>query len=236
MASRGDEPPKQSITNIFRSKNNISGRSGRGRGTEGTSSSQPSIHTQLCPPFPTPLVGSPQFYSTDPAFYHQTYADDSLLSILCHTIFSGSHYYLSLPTIHFTILLPTTPSPSIPGPSTPTTVGLSMQTTVAPTTDRRMLIQPKGDVYFCPSKQPTNKIRDIIQSRFDAPYVSWKKILKKVCDMWFREFEMQETFLRLAQWSKIVIKYEIDFTLLARYALQLVRTLKKKCYKFLRWF
>ncbi|KAH0467871.1 hypothetical protein IEQ34_002904 [Dendrobium chrysotoxum] len=42
---------------------------------------------------------------------------------------------------------------------------------------------------FYPSKEPTHKIRDIIRSRYDAPYISWKKVLKEVQDIWFREFE-----------------------------------------------
>ncbi|KAH0433812.1 hypothetical protein IEQ34_026943 [Dendrobium chrysotoxum] len=44
-------------------------------------------------------------------------------------------------------------------------------------------------VGFHPSKDPTHKIRDIIRSRYDAPYISWKKVPKEVRDMWFREFE-----------------------------------------------
>ncbi|KAH0467786.1 hypothetical protein IEQ34_002819 [Dendrobium chrysotoxum] len=41
------------------------------------------------------------------------------------------------------------------------------------------------------SKDPTHKIRDIIRSRYDAPYISWKKVPKEVRDIWFREFEKQ---------------------------------------------
>ncbi|KAI0524437.1 hypothetical protein KFK09_003806 [Dendrobium nobile] len=48
---------------------------------------------------------------------------------------------------------------------------------------------------FYPSKQPTHKIRDIIRSRFDAPYVSWKKVPKEVREMWFREFEKEFCWL-----------------------------------------
>ncbi|KAL0903916.1 hypothetical protein M5K25_025979 [Dendrobium thyrsiflorum] len=55
-------------------------------------------------------------------------------------------------------------------------------------TEGRMLIEPDGDT-FHPSKQPTHKIRDIIRSRFNAPYISWKKVPKEVRDMWFKEFE-----------------------------------------------
>ncbi|KAL0926289.1 hypothetical protein M5K25_002506 [Dendrobium thyrsiflorum] len=51
-----------------------------------------------------------------------------------------------------------------------------------------MLIEPDGDT-FHPSKKLTHKIRDIIRSRYDAPYLSWKKVPKDVRDMWFREFE-----------------------------------------------
>ncbi|KAH0470479.1 hypothetical protein IEQ34_000202 [Dendrobium chrysotoxum] len=28
-------------------------------------------------------------------------------------------------------------------------------------------------------------------NRYNAPYISWKKILKELCDMWFREFEKE---------------------------------------------
>ncbi|KAH0435259.1 hypothetical protein IEQ34_026669 [Dendrobium chrysotoxum] len=42
---------------------------------------------------------------------------------------------------------------------------------------------------FHPSKDPTHKIRDIIQSRYDVFYISWKKVPKEVRDIWFTEFE-----------------------------------------------
>ncbi|KAL0919984.1 hypothetical protein M5K25_009080 [Dendrobium thyrsiflorum] len=60
---------------------------------------------------------------------------------------------------------------------------------VAPIADGHMLIQPEGDMFY-PLKQPMHKIRDIIRSMFNAQYVFWKKIPKKVYDMWFREFEI----------------------------------------------
>ncbi|KAI0527005.1 hypothetical protein KFK09_002601 [Dendrobium nobile] len=44
---------------------------------------------------------------------------------------------------------------------------------------------------FHQSKQPMHKIRNIIWSRYDTPYISWKKVPKEVRNMWFREFEKE---------------------------------------------
>ncbi|PKU87997.1 hypothetical protein MA16_Dca007939 [Dendrobium catenatum] len=83
--------------------------------------------------------------------------------------------------------------PATTGPST--AAGPLTPTTPEQSTDGRMLIAPEGDT-FHPSKQPTHKIRDIIRSRFDTPYVSWKKVPKEVRKMWFRVFEEKYTRLR----------------------------------------
>ncbi|PKU76268.1 hypothetical protein MA16_Dca020641 [Dendrobium catenatum] len=45
---------------------------------------------------------------------------------------------------------------------------------------------------------------------------------------------MHENFLRLVQGSKTVMQCEAEFTILARYAPQLVSTSAEKCYRFLR--
>ncbi|KAH0459255.1 hypothetical protein IEQ34_012069 [Dendrobium chrysotoxum] len=58
----------------------------------------------------------------------------------------------------------------------------------------RMLIEPDGDTFY-PSKQPTHKIQDIIWNRYDAPFLSWQKILKDVRNLWFREFEKEFCWL-----------------------------------------
>ncbi|KAH0461291.1 hypothetical protein IEQ34_008866 [Dendrobium chrysotoxum] len=41
---------------------------------------------------------------------------------------------------------------------------------------------------FHPSKQPTHKIRDIIRSRYDAPYLSWQKIPKEKEFCWLPQY------------------------------------------------
>ncbi|KAI0515913.1 hypothetical protein KFK09_008583 [Dendrobium nobile] len=38
-------------------------------------------------------------------------------------------------------------------------------------------------------------IRDIIKNKYDAPYLSWKKIPKPVRDMWFGEFQKEFRWL-----------------------------------------
>lgn len=43
---------------------------------------------------------------------------------------------------------------------------------------------------FNPSREAILKIREIICTNFDAPYVSQKKIPIKVCDKWFRKLEI----------------------------------------------
>lgn len=35
----------------------------------------------------------------------------------------------------------------------------------------------------------TRALVEIIKSKYDGPYSSWKKIPKRTRDMWFREFE-----------------------------------------------
>ncbi|PKU84787.1 hypothetical protein MA16_Dca008197 [Dendrobium catenatum] len=37
---------------------------------------------------------------------------------------------------------------------------------------------------------PIHMIRDIIKNKYDAPYLSWKKIPKLVRDIWFGEFQV----------------------------------------------
>ncbi|KAL0904352.1 hypothetical protein M5K25_026445 [Dendrobium thyrsiflorum] len=78
--------------------------------------------------------------------------------------------------------------PYVPPPPQPSTGEPSTPAAAQQATEGRMLIEPDGDM-FHPSKHPTHKIRDIIRSRYDAPYLSWKKVPKDVRDMWFREFE-----------------------------------------------
>ncbi|KAH0464431.1 hypothetical protein IEQ34_007217 [Dendrobium chrysotoxum] len=78
---------------------------------------------------------------------------------------------------------PTVPEHS--GPSTPAAVGVGDPAAVA---DKHLYIEPEGNI-FNPSRPPTHKIRDILKRKYDAPYLSWKKILKKIRDIWFRKFQ-----------------------------------------------
>ncbi|KAI0510831.1 hypothetical protein KFK09_011440 [Dendrobium nobile] len=48
---------------------------------------------------------------------------------------------------------------------------------------------------FNPSRPPIHMIRDIIKNKYDAPYLSWKKIPKPVRDIWFGEFQKEFRWL-----------------------------------------
>ncbi|KAL0925389.1 hypothetical protein M5K25_003715 [Dendrobium thyrsiflorum] len=60
---------------------------------------------------------------------------------------------------------------------------------------------------FNPSRPPTHKIQDIIQSKYDAPYLSWKKIPKEIRDMWFREFQKDFRWF-LEHGTRIITNFE----------------------------
>ncbi|KAI0492765.1 hypothetical protein KFK09_027041 [Dendrobium nobile] len=183
-----DELPRKSIKNTFgRPKKVTSGLSSKAKPSVGTSSSHPATQTQSSPTLPTPLAGS-QFYSPDPrfpspypmhgTFFYPYYPPPSSMGVPStypYPLYTQPLYYLS---------------PPLPFPGGPFTfMKQRPETTSSPTTNGRMLIEPESDT-FHPSKKPTHKIRDIIQSKFDAPYASWKKIPKEVRDIWFREFEI----------------------------------------------
>ncbi|KAI0496376.1 hypothetical protein KFK09_022692 [Dendrobium nobile] len=70
------------------------------------------------------------------------------------------------------------------GPSRPPEVGASNH---AAATDKRQYIEPEGD-NFNPSRPPIHMIRDIIKSKYDAPYLSWKKIPKPKEFRWLPEY------------------------------------------------
>ncbi|KAI0504023.1 hypothetical protein KFK09_014970 [Dendrobium nobile] len=50
-------------------------------------------------------------------------------------------------------------------------------------------------------------IRDIIKNKYDAPYLSWKKIPKPVRDMWFGEFQKEFRWL-LEHNTRIITNFE----------------------------
>ncbi|XP_038680448.1 uncharacterized protein LOC119981420 [Tripterygium wilfordii] len=59
---------------------------------------------------------------------------------------------------------------------------------------RKRLIEPDGEG-FHPHKLAISGISEIIQSKFDMLYPSWKKIPPEVRKMWFREFEASYCFM-----------------------------------------
>ncbi|KAL0925778.1 hypothetical protein M5K25_004148 [Dendrobium thyrsiflorum] len=123
-------------------------------------------------------ASSPQFHSPDPCF--------SSPDVTQSTPFYP--YYPPPPSYGGPPPYPYPYPPYVPPPPQPSTGEPSTPAAAQQATEGRMLIEPDGDT-FHPSKQPTHKIRDIIRSRYDAPYLSWKKVPKDVRDMWFREFE-----------------------------------------------
>ncbi|KAI0531065.1 hypothetical protein KFK09_000615 [Dendrobium nobile] len=134
-------------------------------------------------PLPTPGASSSQFYSPDPRFP----SPDPGQSTPFYPYYTPPPYAGAPPTYPFPPYAP----PYYPPPlHQPATAGPSTTATAEQEIDGRMLIAPEGDTFYS-SKQPTHKIRDIIWSRFDAPYVSWKKVPKEVREMWFREFEKE---------------------------------------------
>ncbi|XP_020686615.1 uncharacterized protein LOC110102576 [Dendrobium catenatum] len=182
----GDELPHKSIKNIFVRPKKVNGSpSSVARPSVGASSSHIATQTQPSPTLPTPPAGS-QFYSPDLRFplpypMHCTFfypyyppSSQGVPSTYPYSLYTQPFYY---------------PSPPLPFPGGPFTfMKQRPETTSSPTTNGRMLIKPEGDT-FHPSEKPTHKIEDIIRSKFDAPYVSWKKIPQEVRDIWFKEFE-----------------------------------------------
>ncbi|KAL0922384.1 hypothetical protein M5K25_006365 [Dendrobium thyrsiflorum] len=152
---------------------------------------QPATYTQLAThitSLPTPPgASSPQFYSGDPRFSSpdpRFPSPDATQSTPFYPYYPPS-LYGGHPAYPYP---PYVPPYYPPPPPQPATGRPSSAAAVEQTTDGRILIAPEGDMFY-PSKQPTHKIRDLIRSIYDAPYVSWKKIPKEVRDMWFREFE-----------------------------------------------
>ncbi|XP_020677843.1 uncharacterized protein LOC110096305 [Dendrobium catenatum] len=104
-----------------------------------------------------------------------------LFDFATSTLFNFAPWTLFLLRHCSTSLLRSQPATTPPQPAT---------APPQPTTEGRILIEPDGDT-FNSSKQPTYKIRYIIRSKYDTPYISWKKVSKEVRDMWFREFEKE---------------------------------------------
>ncbi|KAL0906133.1 hypothetical protein M5K25_024600 [Dendrobium thyrsiflorum] len=186
-----------SIDDVWRSKK-VTGGPSRSS-TLPTTPTQPATHTKHAThttSLPTPpRASSPQFYSGDPRFPSPDprFPSPDLRFPLPDATQSTPFYpyyppppYGGPPAYPYPpYVLPYYPPPP---PQPASTGGPSTAAAAEQTTDGRMLIAPEGDTLY-PSKQPTHKIRDLIRSRYDAPYVSWKKIPKEVRDMWFREFE-----------------------------------------------
>ncbi|KAL0906706.1 hypothetical protein M5K25_025221 [Dendrobium thyrsiflorum] len=226
MAS-GDESPHRSITSMFSRKKKLStipiGSRRGGQGQEqtippvtGVSSPPPeSQHQspteqgqgQIDPPvvgvppntgyFPTPTSTSPQFFSLDhrqSAPFYPYYPPPT-----SQTVPSTYPY----PPYHHPYYYPPHVQPEQGGPSTQAKVRVGEP---AAAEDKRVYIEPEGDT-FNPARQTTHKIRDIIRSKYDAPYLSWKKIPKEVRDMWFREFQKDFRWLP-AHGSRIRTNFE----------------------------
>ncbi|KAL0928819.1 hypothetical protein M5K25_000741 [Dendrobium thyrsiflorum] len=181
MAS-GDQRQKGLIKNTFRRSKKVTGGPSRPTHTEGVASSQPASQTQPSPPVPPPTTSSPQFHSPDPRFP----SPDVMQSTPFYPYYPPPPSYGGPPPYPYPYPYP----PYVPPPPQPSTGEPSTPAAAQQATEGRMLIEPDGDT-FHPSKQPTHKIQDIIRSRYDAPYLSWKKVPKDVRDMWFREFEKE---------------------------------------------
>ncbi|KAI0531086.1 hypothetical protein KFK09_000638 [Dendrobium nobile] len=191
MAS-GEEHSRGLIKNIFnrRTKKITAAGPARTVRNKGTTSSQPATQPQTATqPLPTSRAHSPQFYSPDSRFPSPNPGQSTPF----YPYYEPPPYVGAPPTYPFPPYAPSyyPPPPHQPSSARPSTaVGPSTSAAPKQVTDGRMLIAPEGDTFY-PSKQPTHKIRNIIRSRFDTPYISWKKVLKKVREMWFREFEKQ---------------------------------------------
>ncbi|PKU70414.1 hypothetical protein MA16_Dca007166 [Dendrobium catenatum] len=167
----GEEPSRGLIKNIFnRRTKKVT------VGPARTPATQPQPATQ---PSPTLGASSPQFYSADPRFPSLGPGQSTPF----YPYYTPPPYAGAPPTYPFPpYALPYYPTPphqpTAAGPSTAVGPSIAARPSITAAaeqeTDGRMLITPEGDT-FNPSKQPTHKIRDIIRSRFDAPYVSWKK-------------------------------------------------------------
>ncbi|KAL0922833.1 hypothetical protein M5K25_006858 [Dendrobium thyrsiflorum] len=209
------EEPNRGLIKIFFNRHNKKVTSGPSRfvHTQGTSSTLPATHTQPVThtqqtahsqpttSLPTtPGVSSLQLYSADPRFpsLEPRFPSPDLRFLSPDATQSTPFYpyyppppYGDPPAYPYP---PYVPPYYPPPPPQPATSGPSTAAAAEQTTDGRMLIAPDGDTFY-PSKQPTHKIRDIILSMYDAPYVSWKKVLKEVRDMWFREFELTNIYI-----------------------------------------
>ncbi|KAL0925378.1 hypothetical protein M5K25_003702 [Dendrobium thyrsiflorum] len=176
----GNQRQKGLIKNTFRRSKKVTGGPFRPIHTEGAASSQPASQSQPSPPLPPPTASSPQFHSPDPRFP----SPDVTQSTPFYPYYPPPPSHGVPPPYPYPYLYP----PYVPPPPQPSIGELSTPAAAQQATEGRMLIEPDGDT-FHPSKQPTHKIWDIIRSRYDAPYLSWKKVPKDVQDMWFREFE-----------------------------------------------
>ncbi|KAL0914673.1 hypothetical protein M5K25_015041 [Dendrobium thyrsiflorum] len=63
------------------------------------------------------------------------------------------------------------------------------------------------DITFNPARQPTHKIKDIIRSKYDAPYLSWKKIPQEV-----RDIKTLGGCLSIMQKKNITLKRNVQIT------------------------
>ncbi|KAL0910086.1 hypothetical protein M5K25_021024 [Dendrobium thyrsiflorum] len=146
--------------------------------TQSASHTQPATHTTSLPT--PPGASSSQFYSGDPRFPSpdpcfpspdlRFPSPDATQSTPFYPYYPPPPYG-GPPAYPYP---PYVPPYYPPPPPQPATGGPSTAAAAEQTTDGRILITPEG-------------VR--IYSRYDAPYVSWKKISKEVWDMWFREFE-----------------------------------------------
>ncbi|KAL0924942.1 hypothetical protein M5K25_005803 [Dendrobium thyrsiflorum] len=204
MAS-GEQPSRGLIkTYLHRRSKKVTGGPARSSTLPTTPTDQPASHTQPAThtqsathitSLPTPPgASSPQFYSGDPRFPSpdpRFPSPDPRFPSPDATQSTPFYPYYPPPPYGGPPAYPYPPyvPPYYPPPPPQLATGRPSSAAAAEqTTDGRMLIAPEGDTFY-PSKQLTHKIRDLIRSRYDAPYVSWKKIPKEVRDMWFREFE-----------------------------------------------
>ncbi|KAI0530949.1 hypothetical protein KFK09_000498 [Dendrobium nobile] len=199
MAS-GDDPPRKSFASKFRRKKITASRPTQVEVGEGlsvppdlpTPPPPPTMSQQhspeqgqghsdpppVLPPF-FPVLTSPSPDQTHASPFYPYYPPPSSQAAGPST---GPHppypypYYYPYPVQH-----------EQGGPSRPPEVGASPP---AAATDKHQYIEPDGD-NFNPSRPPIHMIRDIIKNKYDAPYLSWKKIPKPVRDMWFGEFQKQ---------------------------------------------
>ncbi|KAL0928606.1 hypothetical protein M5K25_000508 [Dendrobium thyrsiflorum] len=134
--------------------------------------SQPVTQSQPSPSLPSLVASSPQYYSPDPCFP----SSDVMHSTPSYPYCPPPPSHVSPPAYSYPLyILPYYPPP----PSQPAT-GVPFTSAHYKYTFHLSCSRANDRGSFHPSKQPTHKIRDIIWSRYDAPYISWKKVPKEV--------------------------------------------------------